>query len=138
MKVFDNFENMKICPIEATLNIIGKKWSIQIIRDLFKGKTRFTEFLVANPQLSTKMLSLRLKELQKLDIIKKTVKSTNPLLIEYSLTPKGKNLNRILFQLAEFSLNNYPNKVYNEESKSIEKDISSLKKFFRVDDLSSN
>ncbi len=138
MKVFDDLENMKICPIEATLNIIGKKWSIQIIRDLFKGKTRFTEFLVANPQLSTKMLSLRLKELQKLDIIKKTIKSTNPVLIEYSLTPKGKNLNRILFQLAEFSLNNFPDKVYNEESESIEKDISSLKKFFGVDNLSPN
>jgi DNA-binding HxlR family transcriptional regulator len=138
MEFFKDLENMKICPIEATLNIIGKKWSIQIIRDLFKGKTRFTEFLVANPQLSTKMLSLRLKELQKFDIIKKTIKSTTPVLIEYSLTQKGKNLNRIIFQLAEFSLKNYPNKVYNEKSKSIEKDISSLKKLFRVDDISPN
>ncbi|MFX1288575.1 MAG: winged helix-turn-helix transcriptional regulator, partial [Promethearchaeota archaeon] len=115
---------------EVTLNIIGKKWSIHIIRDLFKGKSRFTEFLESNPHLSTKMLSLRLKELQKTDIIKKTVKSTTPVVIEYSLTDKGKNLNRILFQLAEFSIKNYPNKVYNKQSKSIQKDISNLMKYF--------
>ncbi|MFX1327399.1 MAG: winged helix-turn-helix transcriptional regulator [Promethearchaeota archaeon] len=133
-EVFEDLENMKNCPIEVTLNIIGKKWSIQIIRDLFKGKTRFTEFLETNPQLSTKMLSLRLKELQKSGIIKKMIKSTNPVLIEYLLTQKGKNLNRILFQLAEFSLRNYPNKVYNKKSKSIETDISNLKKYFRTDD----
>ncbi len=133
MEVFEDLENMKNCPIEATLNIIGKKWSIQIIRDLFKGKTRFTEFLESNPQLSTKMLSLRLKELQKSNIIKKTIKSTTPVTIEYSLTRKGENLNRILFQLAEFSLRNYPNEVYNKKSKSIEADIFNLKKYFRVD-----
>jgi DNA-binding HxlR family transcriptional regulator len=134
MELFEDFVNMKNCPIEITLNIIGKKWSIQIIRDLFRGKTRFTEFLKANPQLSTKMLSLRLKQLQKSGIIKKAIKSTNPVLIEYSLTQKGRNLNRILFQLAEFSLRNYPNKVYNKKSKSIEADISNLNKYFRADD----
>ncbi len=126
---------MKNCPIEVSLEIVGKKWSINIIRDLYKGKTRFTEFLESNPQLSTKMLSLRLKELQKSEIIKKTVKSTTPVVIEYSLTKKGKDLNRILFQLAEFSVKNYPNKVYNTESKSIESDISNLRRFFRVNDI---
>ena len=130
MEVFEDLGKMKSCPIEVTLNIIGKKWSIHIIRDLFKGKSRFTEFLESNPHLSTKMLSLRLKELQKTDIIKKTIKSTTPVVIEYSLTEKGKNLNRILFQLAEFSLKNYPNKVYNKQSKSIQKDISNLMKYF--------
>jgi len=134
MDVFEDLTNMKNCPIEVTLNIIGKKWSIQIIRDLFRGKTRFSEFLEANPQISTKMLSLRLKELQKTDIIEKTFKSTTPVLIEYSLTQKGKNLNKILFQLAEFSLNNYPNKVYYNKSKSISADILTLKQYFKVDD----
>ena len=134
MKVFEDLSNMKNCPIEVTLDIIGKKWSIQIIRDLFKGKTRFTEFLESNTQLSTKMLSLSLKELQEYDLIKKTVKSTTPIVIEYSLTEKGKNLNRLLFQLAEYSLKNYPNKVYNNKVKSIETDISNLKKFFRANE----
>jgi len=135
LEFFENLDNMKNCPIEVSLEIVGKKWSINIIRDLYKGKTRFTEFLESNPQLSTKMLSLRLKELQKSEIIKKTVKSTTPVVIEYSLTKKGNDLNRILFQLAEFSVKNYPNKVYNTESKSIESDISNLRRFFRVNDI---
>jgi DNA-binding HxlR family transcriptional regulator len=137
MRVFEDLENMKNCPIEVTLNIVGKKWSINIIRDLFKGKTRFTEFLESNPQLSTKMLSLRLKELQKSDIIKKRIKSSTPVVIEYSLTQKGKNLNRLLFRLAEFSLKNYPKKVYEKESKSIENDLSNLKKLFWANDTNS-
>lgn len=130
MEVFEDLENMKNCPIEVALKFVGKKWSIQIIRDLFKGKKRFTEFLDSNPQMSTKMLSLRLKELQNSGLIKKTVISDTPVMIKYSLTQKGKNLNRVLFQLAEFSLRNYPNEVYNKKSKSIESDILNLKKFF--------
>jgi DNA-binding HxlR family transcriptional regulator len=53
--------------------------------------------------------------------------------IEYSLTRRGKALNRILFQLAEFSLKNYPKEVYNNKPKSVEADILSLKKYFKVD-----
>jgi len=136
MEVYEDLDNMKCCPIEVSLNILGKKWTLQIIRDLFRGKKRFSEFIKANPQISTKMLSLRLKELQESGLIKKNVVSTTPVKIEYSLKGKGKALNRILFQLAEFSLKNYPLEVYNNETKSVEADILSLKKYFRVDDSS--
>ena len=132
MEVIKNLSEIENCPIEVTLEIVGKKWSINIIRDLFKRKTRFSEFLESNPQLSTKMLSLRLKELQKFNIIKKTVKSTTPVKIEYNLTKTGKDLNKILFYLAEFSLRNYPNEVYTKESRSIESDISNLRKIFHI------
>ena len=132
MEVIKNLSEIENCPIEVTLEIVGKKWSINIIRDLFKRKTRFSEFLESNPQLSTKMLSLRLKELQKFNIIKKTVKSTTPVKIEYNLTKTGKDLNKILFYLAEFSLRNYPNEVYTKKSRSIESDISNLRKIFHI------
>jgi len=136
MEVWEDLKNMKNCPIEIALNYLGKKWTIQIIRDLFKGKKRFSEFLNSNPQISTKMLSLRLKELQKSGLIKKSIISTTPVMIEYSLTQKGKTLNSILFQLAEFSLKNYPNEIYDNKPKSIESDILNLKKFFKRDDFS--
>ncbi len=131
MEVWEDLENMKNCPIEVTLNYLGKKWTMQIVRDLFKGKKRFSEFLKANPQISTKMLSLRLAELQDTGLIKKEVVSTTPLKVEYSLAPKGKALNKILFQLAEFSLKNYPDEVYYRIPKAIELDILSLKRFFK-------
>ncbi len=134
LEVYEDMDNMKSCPIEVSLNILGKKWTLQIIRDIFRGKKRFSEFIKTNPQISTKMLSLRLKELQESGLIKKSVVSTTPVKIEYSVTKRGKSLNRILFQLAEFSLKNYPKEVYYNKSKSVEADILSLKKYFKVDD----
>ena len=78
------------------------------------------------------MLSLRLKELQNSGLIKKTIVSTTPVVIEYSLTQKGKALNRILFDLAEFSIKNYPTEVYHNSPKSIKSDIMNLKDFFNA------
>jgi len=135
MEVWEDLNNLKNCPVEVTLKYLGKKWTMQIIRDLFKGKKRFTEFLRSNPQISTKMLSLRLKELQDSGIIKKKIISTIPVKVEYFLTQKGNALNKILFQLAEFSLRNYPNEVYLNKPKSIKSDILNLKDFFNIEDL---
>jgi DNA-binding HxlR family transcriptional regulator len=46
-----------VCPVDRTLNLINKKWSVQIIRDLFFGKKHFKEFKEDKPQLSNKVLS---------------------------------------------------------------------------------
>jgi len=59
------------CPIETGLKYLGKKWSFEIIRDMFFGKKRFNEFLASKPKLSSKVLSTRLKELQGNGIIEK-------------------------------------------------------------------
>ena len=132
MNVWEDLNNMKNCPIEIAIDYLGKKWTIQIIRDFFKGRKRFSEFLKSNPQISTKMLSLRLKELGDSGIIKKVVISTTPVKVEYYLTQKGEALNKVLFQLAEFSIRNYPNEVYFNKPKSINLDLSNLKDFFGV------
>ena len=132
MEVWEDLENMKNCPIEVSLKYLGKKWTLQIIRDLFKGKKRFSEFLKANPLISTKMLSVRLKELVDLSIIRKEVISTVPVKVQYFLTRKGKTLNKVLFELAEFSLQNYPNDVYHNKPNSIKSDIMNLNDFFNA------
>src|SRR3989338_384601 len=92
------------CPMETCMSHIGKKWSVNILRDLFAGKKRFMDFMASNKDLSTKMLSARLKELDKDGFIQKKVVSTTPLVAEYSLTEKGRALNRILFELSAFSM----------------------------------
>ncbi|NVM36291.1 MAG: helix-turn-helix transcriptional regulator [Candidatus Lokiarchaeota archaeon] len=132
MKVWEDIENIKNCPIEVSLKYLGKKWTLQIIRDLFKGKKRFSEFLKANPLISTKMLSVRLTELTDLGIIRKEVISTLPVKVNYFLTKKGKALNKVLFELAEFSLQNYPNEIYHNKPNSIKSDIMNLKDFFNA------
>ena len=98
----------KHCPIDTAMKYLGKKWTLHLIRDLFSGAKRFKDFLDANPHLSTKMLSARLKELETAKIIAKNVVRTNPLLIEYSLTERGRALNRVLYEVALFAINNCP------------------------------
>lgn len=92
------------CPIETGLRYLGKKWSFEIIRDMFFGKKRFNEFIRPGSKLSSKVLSTRLKELQGNGIIKKTVSNTFPVNIKYELTTKGKALNKIIYELAVFEL----------------------------------
>ena len=107
---------MKCCPVGSATKYVGKKWSINIVRDLFMGKKRFSEFMESNPGISTKMLSERLKELEKNDIIKKDVVNKTPITIEYSLTKKGRALNRIMYELAAFSITQYHKEVCGKSS----------------------
>lgn len=106
-----------ICPVDRTLNLINKKWSIQIIRDMFFGKKRFKEFQEDKPNLSNKVLSNCLKELEKNGLIEKKVLNTSPVSTEYYLTEYGKSMNRIVYELAMFTLhdeNIYSDEVRNE------------------------
>ncbi|HZX20365.1 MAG TPA: helix-turn-helix domain-containing protein [archaeon] len=80
---------------------IGKKWCVEILCDLFEGKTRFTEFLENNTELSTKMLAQRLAEMQKFHLIIKQYNNETSG-HDYVLTENGKKTGKILFAMSEF------------------------------------
>lgn len=121
---------IKRCPVEVTLQIIGRKWTVHILRDIFKGRNRFSDFLRANPKLSTKTLSLRLKELEGARLVEKRILSKTPLLIEYHLTGKGRALGRIIRELAIFSIQQYPTEVFEEVPESVDAAIDQAKQWF--------
>lgn len=100
-----DLETMDFCPIELTLELISKKWNIQIIRDIFFGKTHFNEFKEGKPELTNKVLSRCLKQMEDNGLIAKSVNPNNPKNTEYKLTKKGHLLNNILFELAMYPLN---------------------------------
>lgn len=106
-----------VCPVDKTLNLINKKWSIQIIRDMFFGKKRFKEFKEDKPKLSNKVLSNCLKELEENGLIRKEVLNTTPVTTEYYLTEYGKSMNRIVYELAMFTLQN-DERAYSDEMRS--------------------
>lgn len=91
------------CPVNETLKIISGKWHLLIIRDLFFGKRRFKEFKEDKPALSNKVLTECLKDLESNGLISKTSLDDSKI-TEYSLTEKGKRMNRILYELAIFTL----------------------------------
>jgi DNA-binding HxlR family transcriptional regulator len=102
---------MKECPTKFALKFF-KKWSIEVVRDIWFGKERFTEILEANPGLSSKVLSQRLKELEKYGIIDKRIVSKTPMRAEYKLTQKGQALNMIMYDLAIFSYDYYLDDIF--------------------------
>ena len=91
------------CPVNETLKIISGKWHILIIRDLFFGKKRFKEFKEDKPNLSNKVLTECLKDLESKGLILKT-NPENSKISEYRLSEDGKRMNRILYEMAIFTL----------------------------------
>lgn len=121
-----------VCPVDRTLSLINKKWSIQIIRDMFFGKKHFKEFKEDKPNLSNKVLSSCLKELEENGLIEKRVLNTTPVSTEYYLTEYGKSMNRIIYELAMFTLEDEKDKVYSEETKNNLK--STFRETLNIDD----
>ena len=82
--------------LEKTMEIIGDKWTMALIHHLVEGKNRFGLLRQVMKGISPKTLSLRLKKLEAHRIITKKIYPEVPLHIEYSLTKKGKSLQRVL------------------------------------------
>lgn len=115
----DYYFNEVYQTIDDTFDYLRKKWSIQIIKGLFCNCKHFKDFLESHPTLSSKVLAERLKELEQKGIIeKKVVNSTQT---EYYLTEKGLRLNKIIFEMFDFALDevmkNESNSKQKEESK---------------------
>src|SRR2546428_12839364 len=103
---------LKSCPIESTFKIIGKKWTILILREMFRGVTQFNRFLERITGLTPKLLINRLKELQKSRIITRKMVSESPVRIEYHLTDLGKKMEPVLVAAGSFSMSSMPNEVF--------------------------
>ena len=95
-------EEIGKCPVEETAKLIGKKWVILILRELFSGKRRFNELLRSLDGISPGVLSDRLNEMEKNGIINRKVYAEVPLRVEYSLTEKGLDLKNTVASMAEW------------------------------------
>lgn len=84
------------CPIACALDIIGDRWTLLVIRDLFKGKKRYNDFLESAEKFPTNILADRLKKLEQEEIVEKTFYSERPPRAEYHLTVKGLELGAVI------------------------------------------
>src|ERR1700712_5604419 len=82
------------CPVDATLDLLTRRWTLHILRTLLDGPRRFNEIAQAN-HLNAHTLRERLRVLEDERIVTRTVVSTMPPNVEYGLTKKGEALNRI-------------------------------------------
>ena len=97
---------MKACPIENTFKIIGKKFTVLILRNMINGKqNRFNQLLNSIEQGNPKTLTIRLREMEKSGLIKRKVYyHETPVRIEYYPTEKGLALQPILDMMAAYSM----------------------------------
>lgn len=109
-----NSNELKSCPIEATFKIIGKKWTVLIIREMLRGVTQFNRFLENIEGITPKVLSGRLRELQKLGIIRRRIVSEYPIRVEYEITDLGREFEPVLLAAASFSMKNMPKIVFKD------------------------
>lgn len=88
------------CPIACALDLIGDKWTLLVVRDLFAGKRRFGEFQDSPEGIPTNILSERLSRLEEAGLISSEPYQQNPTRYAYSLSPKGEALRPVLATLA--------------------------------------
>ncbi len=84
------------CAVANTLDILGDKWTLLVIRDLFLGKKTYSEFQKSPEKIPTNILAERLKRLLSADIISKQSYQQNPPRYAYQLTQKGEDLAPLL------------------------------------------
>src|ERR687898_316737 len=96
----------------SILRIIGKKWTVLIIREMIRGTMQFNRFLERIEGITPKVLTERLRELQKFGIVKRRIVSEYPIRVEYEMTDLEKEFEPVLLAAASFSMRNMPKIVF--------------------------
>jgi DNA-binding HxlR family transcriptional regulator len=90
------------CPVARTLDLIGDRWSLLIVRDMLSGSSKFQQFLASPENIPTNVLSSRLKLLESSGLIKATLYQRHPPRFAYTLTDKGKKLASVIRAIADW------------------------------------
>lgn len=91
------------CPIRTSLGVLGKKWTMLILRDIgFLRIVRFNRILESIPGLTPRVLSMRLRELEDEGFIECAGGRKNPIMVVWRLTEKGRDTMPIIIQLTAF------------------------------------
>ncbi len=89
----------KICPLEFAVNAISGKWKIPIVWQINEGKKRPSEFIKGIGKVDRRVLNQQLKEMESAGLLTKISYPELPPRVEYSLTPLGEDLVKVLWQL---------------------------------------
>ena len=90
------------CAVACTLDIIGDRWTMLIVRDLFRGYRRYNDFLESPEGITTSLLADRLKRLESQGLVKRKRYNKHPPRYEYELTDKGRALGPELKAVVEW------------------------------------
>jgi DNA-binding HxlR family transcriptional regulator len=114
------------CPVAGSLDIVGDRWTLLLIRDLLAGKSRYGDFLASPEHIPTNILADRLKRLEREGLISRVPYSQHPPRVEYHLTDAGRELGRAVEALAVWGLKHVPGTRRGMVSASPERGSSAL------------
>jgi DNA-binding HxlR family transcriptional regulator len=90
------------CPVACALDLLGDKWTLLVVRDLFAGKKRYGEFAGGMEKIPTNILAGRLKRLEAAGLITSSPYQDNPPRQAYTLTPAGEALRPVLQEIVNW------------------------------------
>ncbi len=96
------------CPIARTLDILGDRWTLLVVRDLFLGKERFDEFARSPEGIASNILADRLARLEEHGLVERAPSETHSARGTYKLTPLGQSLGPVLRAVRDWGLANIP------------------------------
>jgi len=99
------------CAIANSLDIVGDKWSLLVVRDLLQGKRTYGELASSPERIPTNILADRLKRLEGAGIIVSTPYQQHPVRYAYTLTPKGRDLGGVLLAFVRWGKQHIPGTV---------------------------
>src|SRR6266849_4214548 len=104
----ENYSNLRRCPIAAGFKVLGKSWTVDILRELVLGRIRFNDIMRHSRGSNARMISLRMRELIEHGLVKRSVVDGTPVRIEYTLTDRGRDIMPVMFAMASFSSKHFP------------------------------
>jgi len=99
------------CAVANSLDIVGDKWSLLVVRDLLYGKRTYGELANSPEHIPTNILADRLKRLEAAGIISSTPYQQRPVRYAYTLTPKGRDLGDVLLAFVRWGKRHIPGTV---------------------------
>ena len=116
------------CAVANSLDILGDKWSLLVVRDLLYGKRTYGELVNSPEGIPTNILADRLKRLEAAGIISSSAYQDRPVRYAYTLTPKGSDLGEVLLALVRWGKQHIPGTVtLNEVSAGSESPAAATK-----------
>lgn len=91
------------CPIATTLDLVGDRWTLVILRDMLNGKKRFSEFLDSPEGITTNVLTDRLAQMEVSGLVDKAPYQLRPRRFDYNLTEKGLGLLPVLQEISRWA-----------------------------------
>ncbi len=104
----DHGKSRSDCPIATTLDYVGDKWTLVLIRDMVTGKRRYGEFLDSPEGIPTNILANRLKRMEAVGLIFKHPYQHKPTRYEYRLTPMGRGLLPVMQDVCRWANAHFP------------------------------